>query len=179
MFKNIKETNDKYSINESGEVKNNITGKILKSHVNNKGYLYIDLRIEGKTKKFLIHRLVAMAFLDNPNNHPVVNHIDCNPLNCHVSNLESCTYSYNNKYAFEQGNKPLTKKQLEARKKPSTHLYKKVYQYDKEWNLIAEYDSVQEASEATGATKANISGCCLGRYGCKTAKGFRWSYEKK
>lgn len=61
-------------------------------------YLQIILCKDGKTKKHLIHRLVAQAFIPNPNNLPCVNHKDENPRNNHVENLEWCTYQYNNQY---------------------------------------------------------------------------------
>lgn len=72
-----------YSVSEYGDVRNNNTGKILKPFINNCGYKIIQFA----DKKILVHRLVAMAFIDNPNDLPIVEHIDDNPQNNHYSNL--------------------------------------------------------------------------------------------
>ena len=71
---------------------------ILKENINNKGYKRINLHKNKKMKSYLVHRLVAQAFIPNPNNYPIINHKDENPSNNHVSNLEWCTYKYNNNY---------------------------------------------------------------------------------
>lgn len=183
MFKNITFTNNRYSIDEYGVVKRNEgqyesrnqKEKVLKSYINNKGYRYIDLRIDGKTQKFLIHRLVAMAYIDNPNNYPVVNHIDCNPLNNHYSNLEWCTMSHNNKWAYDKGNRVLTEKQIKGRQMSKTTLYKKVAQYDLENNkLIKEFESVTQVNKELGFSISAIANCCNGI--TKTSYRFVWKY---
>ena len=66
--------------------------KILKPGKNIKGYLFVVLCKNGKTKQILVHRLVCKAFLPNPDNLPEVNHKDENPLNNNVENLEFCTH---------------------------------------------------------------------------------------
>ena len=80
------------------------------------GYLYVGLRNHIKTQKnFLIHRLVAQAFLPNPNNYPVINHKDENKLNNNVNNLEFCTQKYNLNYGnhYERiSNKLINRKDL-------------------------------------------------------------------
>ena len=69
---------------------------------NHNGYKTIMLRSnEGKAEIFRVHRLVAMAFVENPNNYPIINHIDGVKNNNHFSNLEWCTHSMNNKHAFD------------------------------------------------------------------------------
>lgn len=79
--------------------------KILTPKCNMKdGYLRIILHdIDGNTKTFTMHRLVAEAFIDNPNNYPIINHIDGNKSNNCVSNLEWCTYLYNLEHARKNG----------------------------------------------------------------------------
>jgi hypothetical protein len=72
--------------------------RLLKTHDNGKQYLYVDLYNDGKRKKDYIHRLVAKAFVDNPNNYPHINHIDENKSNNTYSNLEWCTPKYNCNY---------------------------------------------------------------------------------
>ena len=91
---NIK--NGYYKIDEEGNIFSNQTNKIMKPKVSKDGYYTIGLRTNDGTKKFFrIHRLVAKIFIDNPLNKDIVNHIDGNKLNNHVSNLEWCTLSEN------------------------------------------------------------------------------------
>lgn len=86
-----------YSVNSLGEVFNNKTSRKLKPIVN-KGYCGVYLYNENGRKFFLVHRLVAKAFIPNDSNFPEVNHKDENPLNNRVENLEWCTSKYNNNY---------------------------------------------------------------------------------
>ncbi len=81
---------ENYWVNQKGEVMGR-TGKILKPAISKKGYLRLPFYTSDRVQTFSIHRLVALAFIPNPNNLPQVNHIDCNKQNNHVSNLEWCT----------------------------------------------------------------------------------------
>lgn len=85
---------DNYEISNIGNIRNSITGKILKQKCR-KGYKAIDLWKQNTMKTFGVHRLVAIAFLDNPNNKPVVDHIDGDKLNNNVENLRWATLSEN------------------------------------------------------------------------------------
>ncbi len=84
-----------YSISNHGNVKNNKSGRILKAMSNKKGYYLIDLSKNGKSNKILVHRLVANAFIPNPENKPQVDHIDNNKTNNNVNNLRWCTNDEN------------------------------------------------------------------------------------
>lgn len=95
---------------------------ILKNHDYENGYKKITLCDNSmKTKRFFVHRLVAMTFIENPNHLPIVNHKDENPSNNNVDNLEWCTYQYNVTYGNRmskvsgENNKQhkLTKRQVE------------------------------------------------------------------
>lgn len=89
--------NEIYSINESGEVRNDITGNIKTPYVNaHNGYLYVDLWNDGKSRKFALHRLIAEAFIPNPGNKPTVDHKDGNRQNNSLGNLRWASYSEQN-----------------------------------------------------------------------------------
>lgn len=79
-------------------------GKLLKPISNSKGYLRVWLKCNGHSKNVFIHRLVAMQFVENPLNYPVVNHLDCNPKNNFASNLEWTTLKGNSQYSIKFGN---------------------------------------------------------------------------
>lgn len=81
------------------------TGKILAQHADADGYLEVNLSKCGEVKQFRVHRLVCSAFLNNPNNLPVVNHKDLNKTNNCVENLEWCTQQYNVIHAICNGHK--------------------------------------------------------------------------
>lgn len=89
-----------YSVSNYGEVRNNRTGKLMKPRKNEKGYLRIGLTTNGKQKCMRVHRLVAQAFIPNPENKPEVNHIDFNKENNCVNNLEWVTCKENSDHSF-------------------------------------------------------------------------------
>ncbi len=80
-----------------------IKGRILKSSVSNKGYELVGLCKNSVSKKKTVHRLVMLAFIPNPNNLPIINHIDGDKLNNNISNLEWCDYKHNSKEAARIG----------------------------------------------------------------------------
>lgn len=102
-WKDIEGYEGLYQVSNTGKVRSlnyNKTGqkKILKLGIEKRGYKHVTLYKNNKRKIFKVHRLVAQAFISNPNNYPCVNHKDENPSNNHVSNLEFCTVAYNNSY---------------------------------------------------------------------------------
>lgn len=133
-----------------------VNEKIMKFDVNKKwGYLRVQLSKHGIDNKYLVHRLVAQAFIDNPNNYEVVNHKDQNPSNNHSQNLEWCTIQYNNTY----GDK--IKK-----------MCKQVVQLDKQGKIIKKFPSITQASIETNIAQCNITSCLSGNQ--KTAGGYYW-----
>ena len=103
IWKDIEGYEGRYQVSNFGNVKSlnyKHTGeeKIMQSCKDKIGYLHIKLFMNGKPKMYKVHRLVAQAFIPNPNNYPQVNHKDENKTNNHVSNLEFCTPKYNNNY---------------------------------------------------------------------------------
>ena len=100
MWKDIKEYEGLYTIDENGNIKNK-DGYQKKINVAKNGYCIVDLYKNNIRHTYTVHRLVAQAFLDNPYNLDVVNHKDGDKTNNCVSNLEWCDYSYNLKHAFD------------------------------------------------------------------------------
>lgn len=93
---------ENYSVSDTGLVRNDDKGNVLRPF-DKHGYLIAELWKDKKRYRFFVHRLVATAFIDNPKDLPVVNHIDGNKRNNHVSNLEWCTAEYNNDHAIQTG----------------------------------------------------------------------------
>lgn len=96
MWKDIPDWENLYEINENGEVRNKKTLYILTPDKSNTaGYLRITLYQKERHQRFLLHRLVALLFIENPHNLPEINHIDGDKYNCKVENLEWCTRTFN------------------------------------------------------------------------------------
>lgn len=121
IWKNIKECDDYYQVSSYGRVRElpriihhydgngktktnksiatqRLPLRLKKLKIKKDGYLGADMRINGECKHFLVHRLVAKAFIPNPHHLPEVNHKDENPKNNHVDNLEWCSRRYNCNY---------------------------------------------------------------------------------
>lgn len=136
-----------YKVSNIGRVRSGRRGTIMIPHPLKDGYLRIRLRKEGKDFSFLVHRLVAMAFIPNPNNFDTVNHKDFNTQNNCVENLEWCTQKYNNKYSRDAGHYHYSEKAREAAKrnrKISDELAVKIFEdYKKgmkQADLASKYD---------------------------------------
>ena len=95
---------ENYLVSPEGQVINSSTGRALKHSLNENGYLYASLWKGNKAAPRTVHRLVATAYIPNPDNKPIVNHIDANRANPHKDNLEWCTQSENIKHAYTIGN---------------------------------------------------------------------------
>lgn len=181
-----------YEVSNYGRVRSlNYYGKtgktvILHQKKLSSGYMMLQLSKNNKQKDWLVHILVAKAFIQNPDNYPCVNHKDENRANNNVDNLEWCTYGYNNNYGTrnEKISKALTgrkmsektKKKVSKRKKgiPNFKKRKKVYQYTLDNQLVKVWESARETNK-DGFSYKNISQCCNGKR--KTHKGYKWSFE--
>ena len=156
-WRDIKGFEGKYMVSNLGRVKSlnyRRTGKekIMEGVDNGKGYLQVKLWKDGKYKSCRINRLVAMAFLPNPDNLPEVNHKDEDKTNNKVENLEWCTSQYNVEYSKA----------------------KAVIGINKVSGLIVEFSSAHEAERQTGISNGSISNCCNGKR--KSAGGHIWFY---
>lgn len=145
-------------------------GMVLKGKSDKDGYKYVTLSKYSKKKTYRIHRLVAQAFLQNPNNYQIINHKDENPSNNNVDNLEWCTIEYNNNYWTR---KEKCSNSLKGIEKP--YLYKPVIQYTKQGEFIKEFQSIKEAQRHTGVYQGDISRCCNGKR--HSAGCFIWKYK--
>lgn len=151
--------------------------KILKTGIIN-GYLRVVLYFKKQKKYKLVHRLVAEAFIPNPENKSEVNHKDGNKKNNNVSNLEWVTKSENAKHSFHiLGNKPSNYDRIVAFGKDN-YKSKKVYQYSKSGKFINEFDGVRDAGRITGIDHRSISAVASGSKIRRSAGGYVWKYQK-
>ena len=134
--------------------------RILSPIMQSNGYWVVGLGFMGKRKIKSIHRLVAEAFIENPDNKPQVNHIDGNKGNNNASNLEWATPSENTKHAYKTA--------------LLTHYSRAVYQIDPETIIGKRWESVRAASRALGITESGIIKCCRGER--KMSGGYIWRY---
>ena len=95
--------NTVYFVSNTGYIKNTQTGKILSATKTRQGYLRFALWDNGTSKTVAVHRIVAEVYLENPDNKPVVNHIDGNPSNNRLENLEWSTIGENVRHAYDTG----------------------------------------------------------------------------
>lgn len=158
-----------YEVSNIGRVKS-LKGKerILKYGKTKDGYLLVALSKNRNRKTFLVHRLVALAFILNPENLPCVNHKDENKENNHVDNLEFCTYSFNINYGTR--NKKASKTMINGK------LAKPILQFSLESEFIREWESINEIQRQLDISKGNISSCC--NFKRKTCGGFIWRYKQ-
>ena len=157
-----------------------IKEKTLNPRKHKKGYLYVGLSKDGIQKKYSIHRLVAIAFIPNPNNLPQVNHKDENKENNCLDNLEWCTNEYNCNYGNHGKN--ISKSLLggtlseQTRQRMSEARSIKIVQLSLDGKLVKIWNSLRE-TDKFGYKHACISECCRGLR--KTHKKFRWMYYEE
>lgn len=136
--------------------------RVIRGHVNKHiGYVVVSLSGNGKKMDY-VHRLVAKAFIPNPNNYPFINHKDENKTNNRIDNLEWCTPNYNIEYSG-------------VRTKSSEKASIPVLKYDMDGNMLARYRSATEAATELGVESYCIGLCCKGKIG--SVKGYLWRYE--
>ena len=159
-MKDIKGYEGLYAITPEGEVWSYRSKKFLKPGVNNIGYLYVVLCKDNERKNYLIHRLVAMAYIPNTENLPEINHKDENKTNNCLQNLEWCDASYNTNYGTrnERGSN--------SKKIP-------ILQYDLYGNFIREWSSATDVGQEV---RSNICNCLKGKL--KSAYGYKWFYKE-
>ena len=154
MWKPINKCEDLYSVNENGEVKNNKTNKLIVGDINSCGYYRVCLydKQNNRKQRFFRHRLVAIHFIDNPNNYDEVNHIDGNKSNNNVNNLEWVNRVYNERHS---------RKELYNNKEYKP--FKVIYLNGEE----RIYDLKKDLAEKLGVTES-----CVQKYLHKINKGY-------
>ena len=157
-----------------------LNGAILKPYISNSGYLLVGLYKQQKRDRKLLHRLVAEAFIPNPENKPEIDHINTiktdntvflnedGSVNYEKTNLRWVTRSENN-------NNPLTLLKTGESKKGKKYHIRPVLQYDKDGNFIREWDTITEA-ERTLNIAHKIWNVCQGKR--KTCGGYIWKYKR-
>lgn len=152
-----------YEVSSEGRVRNVKTGKILKPKNNRRGYLFVGLHKNGAVKNRYIHRLVAQAFIPNPNKLPEVNHKDEIKANNNLDNLEWVSHRDNSNYG-------------KRNERISKCMSKPIVQIDLSTGLIIKtYPSTTIATRVTGINYDTISRAARGKY--KTAGGYGWRYQ--
>lgn len=192
MWKIIPDTNGAYSANsETGEIRGNtrlgfdgrkIKEAILKPWIQNSGYMVVSLRLNGKTKDFLVHRLIGKTFLPNFKDHLDINHINGNKRDNRLINLECVTRSENILHANRMG---LTH-YSEKKKQNATKLgqlrreqtRKPIAMCDLETKEVLEiFEALSDIKKKYGFDATSISRVALGKQ--KSSHGYYWKYIKK
>ena len=159
-----------YSVERIGSQGNKWGGITLKPAITRTGYLQVQLYKNGIMERNYVHRIVAEAFITNPNNHPEINHIDEVKANNNVKNLEWCTKKYN----INHGTRNERSAQANS---------KKVKAVNVETGEVITFNSAQEARgkgypnvrEACRGVNKSSNGTLIGDG--HTYKGHKWSYE--
>lgn len=167
-----------YEVSSFGRVKTCKTGMIRKQNAV-KGYYLVGLSKNGVKKRISVHRLVATAFIANPEGKREVNHLDEIKTNNHISNLSWATPKENSNWGTrnERISEYVTANPVKW--KNANGKNKAVYQIDIDTGeIVGRYDSVGKALEAMGSSpkSGSLSGCLTGSGGRKTYKGFKWKY---
>lgn len=172
IWKDIKGYEGYYQVSNLGRIKN-FKNELHVASIDKYGYLQVVLYYKIKPKCFRVHRLVAEAFIPNPENKPEVNHIDGNKQNNCVSNLEWNTIQENSRHAWDTG---LRKNVSEAVANSNRKRTKKIEQYDLNNNFIKEWNSITSAAIYYNTCPSNISACLNNRQ--KTSCGYIWKFKK-
>lgn len=164
IWKDIEEYEGLYQVSNIGIVRSLRNNIILKSKIERSGYERVVLSVNNIPKDYSVHRLVANAFIQNPNNYPIVNHKDENRTNNRVDNLEWCTQKYNVNYGTG----------IAKRVKSQS---KKVLQFKTDGTFVKEWESTMAVQRNLGFNQPHIVDVCNGKR--RIANGYLWKYKKE
>lgn len=170
----------KYQVSNLWNIKNVITNFTISKRIWNRWYYVAFLFLNWKPKTLSIHRLIAKAFIPNPENKPHINHKNWIRSDNSLDNLEWVTPSENHIHKFKVLWYKIPNYQIEALRKSCYEIWKrsrrnkKVNQYDLNWNFIKEWDSLTLINHTLWISIWNISTCCAENWKNKTAGGFVW-----
>lgn len=139
----------------------------MKINYDKMGYPIVMLSKDGKRKTKRIHKLVAKAFIKNPNKYTIINHIDGNKTNNNINNLEWCTQKHNIQQSFLLG---LSKR----RRGEQNILSKKINQYNLQGKFIKQWNCMNDIERELNINLGNIWKACKGIK--KTAGNYIWKY---
>lgn len=160
---------EQYQVSNFGRVRNKLTGHVLTQQTDNKGYLRVRMSLHDRKATAKVHRLVAMAFIPNPENKQQVNHKDTDKSNNSVGNLEWVTNGENQIHAYKTGLNYVTGRA--GRKKIP------VLMIDDSGKTVNKFKSIAEAGRITGIERRNIWKVIKGER--LKAGGFRWIPERE
>lgn len=167
-----------YQVSTMGRIRRN--GRIKIPHKDKGGYLTVWLSKDSVQRNFKVHRLVAQAFLPNPENKKTVNHIDGNKTHNCLDNLEWATHSENVTHAVRLGLRTVTDAQRKAARETGKRTcdknrqHKAVACYLKVGGVGVEFESAHEAARSVNGSASAIIKCCKGK--AMTHKGYYWRY---
>lgn len=150
-MKDIKEYEGLYAVTSCGRIWSYRSKKFLKNQLDRYGYEYVNLKFQGKCKKEKIHRLVAEAYIPNPDNLPQVNHKDEVRNHNWVGNLEWCSAKYNTLYSQSKKVECIETGEI--------------------------FESITDAANSINRHKGNLSKCLKGK--TKTCAGYHWQYAEE
>lgn len=164
IWKDVDNYEGVYEISNTAVIRRKDNHQIKKQHVDNLGYYAVSLWKDGAGQTVRVHRILAKAFIPNPNNYPCINHKDEDMSNNSLENLEWCTKKYNNCYG--------TKIQRQNKKKNRA-----ILQYSLSGDLLKEYESESIAASVCGISQARISNSALN--GGIPYKGYIWRFKEE
>lgn len=184
---------DNYQISNLGRVKNIKFDRYVKPLVGNRGYVHVNLYKDGKIKRLSLHRLIAIAFIPNPENKPCIDHINTDRSDNRIDNLRWATQKENHNNPLSLMNhskaakgrtvseeqKKNQSEKMKGRYKGNKWGSKKIIQLTLDGNFVREWESIKDAADSLGVSSSAIWNCLNNKCQVKSIKGFKWEYKKE
>ena len=188
VWKDVVGFEELYEVSCQGKIRNKNNGRLLNGWTIKKGYIQVALRKNKKSYFMLVHRIVAEAFISNPDRKEFVDHINTITSDNRVENLRWCNYTENNNNPTTRSknsiaktgkNNPLygkTHKKETILKMRNSAKNISVVQISKSGTTLNVWNSMREAERETGISQGNITKCCQRKR--NTAGGYIWRYKQ-